>query len=121
VHHIILSYRLKEDYFKWTSLRIGSVSAMLDYKKKGILRVLVICMARIGKNLLVNLPILALSSISNDNSEAIGQKCLILRTKGYFNFTLQAIAPKLFSQAKFFSNIEFRKEQMFNDSRDCKR
>jgi GT2 family glycosyltransferase len=104
MHHRIPPYRLTKKSFAQISLMRGIGAAVIDYRELGKLRMMISCAARIARILIINIPFLFLAYLLKDSSEALGQKCMIWRTEGYLNFVLHAIAPKLFSQAKFFNS-----------------
>ena len=111
VHHLIPSYRLKRDYLIWNSLRYGDNFAYRDYKEWGRMKTIMLCVARIGQALLVNLPLLFWAYLLGDDAEVLGRKCLLWVAVGYIRETLFLVAPRLFPQGRFFSKLEFRKER----------
>ena len=51
-------YRLSVEYFTWISLRVGETFACIDNRQLGRGKTLLLCVARIGQALLVNIPLL---------------------------------------------------------------
>lgn len=111
VHHCIPKYRLDPAYFRWVSLRWGDKFADMDYKWGGYSNVLLLCIARIGQALLVNIPCLVFAYMSDDKPELLDRKCLLWRAVGYARRTFFFLAPRLFLQRKYFSELKFRKER----------
>ena len=111
IYHIVPSYRLKDDYFLWTSIRFGVIFAQRDYKEWGITCLLLLCIARIGQALLINLPLLCWGYLKRYDEEILSRKCLLSRALGYTRETLYLIAPLLFPQERFFNRFEFRKQR----------
>lgn len=110
-YHVIPEYRLKKQYFTWSSLRDGVNYAYLDRKEGGIVTLICACILRIGQALLVNLTRFCMAELRKDNAEAMGHRCLLSRTYGYARETLFLIAPKIFPQGQFFFRLEFRNER----------
>lgn len=113
IYHIIPSYRLKDDYFLWTSTRWGCNIAKTNYKEWGLTCLLMLCIARIGQALLINLPFMCWGYIKLDDEEILSRKCLLLRALGYTRETLYLFAPRLFQQENFFAGSEFRRERLY--------
>lgn len=67
--------------------------------------------ARIGQALLVNLPLLFWAYIVGNEGEILGSKCLLWWYVGYKLHTLFLLAPRAFTQERFFARLEFRKER----------
>lgn len=111
VHHLVPSYRLKDNYLSWRSLRCGDNFANRDCIEWGLAKTILVCIARIGQALLVNLPRLLLAYVLRDQAEVIGRKCLLWRCVGYVCQTLSLVAPKLFQQKRFFAPLEARREK----------
>ncbi len=111
ISHIVPSYRLKDDYFLWTSNRSGSNRAQVDYNELRITCLLLLCIARIGQALLVNLPILFCAYLLGKNAKVLERKCLLSRAVGYTRKTLFLITPRLFPQESFFAGNKFRRER----------
>jgi succinoglycan biosynthesis protein ExoM len=115
-YHVIPDYRLKEPYLVWRSLRDGVNYAYLDRKEGGRIIVIYTCLLRLGQALLMNLPRLWLAGLKKDSVEATECRCLLARAYGYVRETLFLVAPKIFTQDRFFSRLEFRGErQTFRD------
>jgi glycosyltransferase involved in cell wall biosynthesis len=111
VHHVIPPYRLERAYFRWVSLRWGNQFALMDCKHLGRGQMLLLCIARIGQAMLVNVPCLLIACLKRDETEALDRKCLLWRAVGYTRKTLFLLAPRLFPQGRFFGRVEFRKER----------
>lgn len=110
VHHRILPYRLECNYFRITSLSWGSQFAYINWKKYDRKMVL-LCLARIGQALLLNIPCLLLAYLKNNEAETLDRKCLLWRAVGYTRQSLKLLAPRIFAQKGFFASLEFRKER----------
>lgn len=117
IHHLIPSYRLKEDYFRWVSLRWGSEFAYSDCKIFGRRRMLTFGIARIGQAFWINMPKLLLAYLSNDKAKVRDLSCLLWRALGYVKKCLSVIAPKLLHQRRFFDSLDFRGGRRFQS--DC--
>ena len=119
VHHLIPPERLTYGFFKWNSLRCGANFAYRDYKEWGRMKAIMLCVARIGQALLVNLPLLFWAYLFGDDAELLGRKCPLWRAVGYTHETLFLVAPRLFPQESFFAGLELRREREIftNDNR----
>lgn len=111
IYHIVPSYRLKDDYFLWTLSRLGCNLARNDYIERGLTCLFLLCIARIGQALLINLPLMCWGYLKRYDGEILSRKCLLWKAVGYTRKTLFLIAPRLFQQKRFFTGLEFRKEQ----------
>lgn len=111
IHHLILPYRLEPAYFRWDSLKSGSNLAKVNCKQMGRLKTSLLCLARIGQALLVNLPYLLLAYLKSENAEILDRKCLLWRAVGYTRRTMHLLAPELFPQTLFFDWLDFRKRK----------
>jgi GT2 family glycosyltransferase len=108
VHHAVPRYRLSPDYFRWVSLRTGVNFALMNCRQVGCGRTMVLCVARMGQALFVNVPRLLLARLHRDKAEALDCECRLWRAVGYTRCTLRLFAPKMFAQGDFFRRIEFR-------------
>jgi glycosyltransferase involved in cell wall biosynthesis len=113
VHHVILPHCVEPIFLRWVSLRCACVLAQIDCKRRGPGGTLLLCVARIGQALLVNMPRLLLAYVKRDKAEILDRKCLVLRAIGYTRKTLFLIAPRVFTQERFFARLEFRKKRTF--------
>jgi len=108
---MISPQRITPDHFKWYSLQFGSSFAYIDWKHLGRWKTVLSCLARIGQALVVNLPLLFLACLSGNQPEIMDRKALLWRAVGYSRRILFLIAPRVFSQVRFFNRLEFRKER----------
>ena len=93
------------------SLRVGENFACIDNRQLGRRKTLLLCVARIGQALLVNMPLLVWAYLLGDRAGILGRKCLLWRAVAYTRGTLFLLAPRLFPQKGFFAALEFRKER----------
>jgi hypothetical protein len=113
VHHIILPHHMEKGYLRWVSLRSSCALAHIHYKYFGTGRTFLMCVARIGQGLLVNMPLLLLAYIKREKAEILDRQLLLLRAIGYIRKTLFLIAPQMFAQESFFARMEFRNKRTF--------
>jgi len=113
IHHRVPPYRLKTDYFRWLMLRYGSTHADHNRKHGGWGVMLLGCVARIAKALLVTLPFLLMAYVKRNEAEVRGRQCLLWRVVGYTRGTLFLLAPKIFPQERFFATLELRNERKY--------
>jgi GT2 family glycosyltransferase len=113
MHHLILPYRTEPVYLRWVALRGACALARIHYKGQGPGRMLLLCVARIGKTLLVNMPRLLLAYMKRNKAEILDRQCMVSHAIGYMHTTLFLIAPRVFTQARFFARLEFRKKRTF--------
>jgi len=111
VRHMISPHRITPEHMKWYSLQFGSSFAQIDWKRWGRLKTVLACLARIGQALLVNLPLLFIAFLTGNQPEILDRKALLWRAVGYIRRTLFLLAPRVFSQERFLSRLEFRKER----------
>jgi glycosyltransferase involved in cell wall biosynthesis len=110
-YHLIPPERITYNHVKWYSLQWGCSFAYIDWKRLGGLKTTVLCIARIGKTLLINLPILLWVKMQGDTARILDRQALFWRAAGYTRRTLQMLAPNFFAQENFFSKVEFRRAQ----------
>lgn len=110
-YHQIPPERITSKHIKWYSLQFGCSFAYIDWKRMGGVKTTLSCIARLGQALLINFPLLLRANIQKDKSEILDRTALLWRAVGYLRKTLQMIAPKLFAQENFFSQVEFRRAQ----------
>jgi len=109
VHHVIPPYRLTSSYFRWAATRAGCQLAYRDCKKCGRARMFLVCVARAGQVILVNLPLLILSLSMGNSSQSLYRRCLLWRANGYVR---QAASIAIRSKGGLLtSRLEFRKER----------
>ncbi len=111
VHHMIAPYRLTEDYFRWASLRVGVALAEVDGRLRGAPKMIILCIARMGQALLVNLPRLLMALLARDRGKVIETKCLLWRAVTYTRYVIRMLSPRLFTQERFFASLTFRGER----------
>ncbi|NIA15087.1 MAG: glycosyltransferase [Nitrospiraceae bacterium] len=111
VTHMIPRYRLNRAYFRWVSMRWGVNLAKMHLKRKSWATMAVLCLARLIQAFAINLPTLAWTSARGDAPRALDLRCSIWRAQAYARQTLAALAPRLFAQASFFDQLDFRKER----------
>jgi len=109
VRHLVPSYRLKVDHIKWTCLQGGCSFAYIDWKRWGLWKTLLFCVARIGYTLLITVPFLFLGYIRRSRIEVLDNKIQLWRNIGYVRKALFLLSPDVFRQEKFFCQMEFRK------------
>lgn len=111
VYHLIPTYRVGREYFRWASLRMGANFARMDRQFGTLARVALNCIARIAQAMVVNVPLLLTAHVKGDVSEATRRECLLWRAYAYVRQTLQFVMPHLAEQAGFFRTLEFRAER----------
>jgi len=111
VVHRIPEYRLRPDYLRWSSERIGWSFSVRDLRRCGPVGLLWRWAARLSQSLLVHLPFLGWSILTGDAPGALGWRCRLWRTGGYVRCALHGLAPALFRQDKYRLQHEFRTER----------
>ncbi len=110
VAHMIPPYRLEARYFRWVSLRWGNQFAYFD-AKEGKARVLTRAVARAGQALLVHVPRRLRARLTGNAAAALDAQCLLWRAQGYVRTAALLLAPGVFPQKHFLSELEFRLER----------
>lgn len=111
IRHVISPDRLTPGCIKHYSQQAGCSFAYRDWKRLVRWKVTLVCIARIGQALLVNLPLLFLCYVEQNRTKVLDRKALIWRAEGYVRKTLFLLAPWLFPQKSFFSHMEFRRQR----------
>jgi GT2 family glycosyltransferase len=108
VHHIIPESRLREEYFRRTSLRGGLSSARLRYRHKGRLRWFLGLGRRIFRSFARDVWLLLIALLLRNKSRQLDRKCRLWRTIGYVRGSVSLLAPRIFSQKRFFDTLNYR-------------
>jgi GT2 family glycosyltransferase len=108
VHHIIPESRLREKYFRLTSLRGGLSSARLRYRHKGRLRWFLGLARRIFRSFARDVWLLLIAILLCDKSRQLDRKCRLWRTIGYVRGSVSLLAPKIFNQKRLFNSLDYR-------------
>jgi len=111
VYHVIPGYRLKDDYLRWRSLRVGGTLARRNRQDWGRVMFVPVVVARLGQALVLHVPRLLWARLRRAEGQTLGARCLLWSAQGYLRFALSFMAPKLFGQQRFFSQLEFRTER----------
>ncbi len=111
VNHMIPEYRLTNDYMIWKSQVYGQNFALRDFRQYGIAFNLLVCVARIGQAILINVPKFLWAEKTGNRAETLGRRCLLQRSVAYTRQTLRHVSLRFFSQKLFFKGYEFRKER----------
>jgi hypothetical protein len=75
-------------------------------KHRGWGKSTLVCLARIGQALFVNLPLYAWAYLSGDRPETLGRTSLLWRAVGYVREYVFLLAPNIFPQKSFFAPLE---------------
>jgi glycosyltransferase involved in cell wall biosynthesis len=110
-YHVIPAYRLTRKYLRWKALLNGGHVARRNQRDWGRVMFAVMLAARLGQTLTVHVPRLLWSRLRGAEDECLGTRCLVWRVEGYTRFALAFLAPRLFAQKAFFSQLEFRSER----------
>jgi glycosyltransferase involved in cell wall biosynthesis len=109
IRHRMPPNRLTPEYHHWDAQQGCDSLACLDYRYKGRLRLVLLCLARIAQTLLILLPGLAWARLRNDARIVLDYQVRLWRTAGYVHRTLALLAPRWFAQEEYFTNLKFRK------------
>jgi len=107
--HQIPPERIQYKHVKWYSVQWGCSFAHIDRKRFGLVKTMLSAIARVVQTLLVHVPMLLWGWIRGDSKTILDRQALYCRTVGYVRRTLQLLAPKIFTQEKFFARVEFRR------------
>ena len=108
VHHIIPESRLREEYFRRTSLRLGLSGAWIRYKHKGRLRWFLALGRWILRSFARDIWLLLMALLLRDKSKQLDRKCRLWCTLGYVRGSLSLLAPSVLRQKRFFDTLNFR-------------
>jgi glycosyltransferase involved in cell wall biosynthesis len=108
VHHLIPPHRLREDYIKWTSLRVGTNLARINYKSWGAARMLFLCLLRLGYVMSVNLLMDFAARIAADPLAKLERKCHRWIAEGFSRMAICLLFPHTFRQDEFLGPLAFR-------------
>jgi len=108
VRHMIPEFRLRDEYFKYVSLRRGISSARVRYKYKGRLRWLLALGRWVFRALARDVWLLLIAWILRDRFRELDRRYRLWMTLGYVRGSLSLLAPTIFRQRKFFDSLDFR-------------
>lgn len=109
IRHRISEERLSPNYFRWDAMSSGAEhAAYFDYERSGVAMLLAMCLLRVAKSSVLDLPRYLWNSLRGRKGEALGYRSDMWRTEGYVRRTLSIISPAHFPQRDFFDNLNFR-------------
>lgn len=111
VRHVVPPYRLREEYFRWTSLRNGMHVANRDRQQWGRVAFAMIVMARLGQAVLCYVPPWLWGCVFRSPQTRLHGRCQLWRAEGYLRLALSWAAPWWFAQSDFISQVSFRTER----------
>jgi glycosyltransferase involved in cell wall biosynthesis len=108
VNHLIPRHRMREEYIKWTCLRVGTNLVHINYKSWGLLKALFPCLVRTGHALTLNSLMGIMARIKGDRETMLDRKCYRWISQGSARMALHFLSPGIFKQKAFFERLEFR-------------
>ena len=108
VRHLIPPDRVSSARIKRYCLQAGCSISYIDWKNRGMVTMILLCAARIGRAFLVKLPLLLASHLRGNPFEILDVKATLWTAAGYARGSLYHLAPRLFPQATFFALNRFR-------------
>jgi glycosyltransferase involved in cell wall biosynthesis len=108
VHHLLPPHRLREDYIKWTSLRVGTNLAQINYKSWGAAGMLFLCLLRLGHALSINLLMSLSACITQNPMGKLERKCYRWIAEGFLRMSIYLLSPGTFRQEEFLKTLAFR-------------
>jgi GT2 family glycosyltransferase len=110
-YHLVPGYRLSMGYLRWKSRLHGSHLASRNLRQWGRGLFVLELVARLGQALGLHVPRLLWFRMGSDKDRLLGARCRLWRSEGYVRSALRLLAPRLFAQPRFFSQLEFRAER----------
>lgn len=111
VRHMVPEYRLREDYFRWTSLRNGMHVANRDRRQWGRMLFPMIVAARFGQAVACYVPLWLWGCALRSPQTRLHGRCQLWRAEGYVRLALAWAAPSWLAQRDFISQVSFRTER----------
>ncbi len=111
-YHVTPHSRLEDEYFKETSLHNGWHFARRDLLEFGQVKTVALLVARLGQATVLHVPRWLIARLSGSKAAVLTARVRLWRTQGYTRSALHWIAPRFFSQRRFFSKYEFRADQI---------
>ena len=108
IHHIIPESRLRSEYVKHRSLRVGLDDCQLRYKYRGRLGWFLGLGRRIIRSFARDVWLLLIALLLGDKSQELDRKSGLWCTLGYGRGSLSLLAPRVFTQKTFFESLNFR-------------
>jgi len=110
-YHVTPHSRLEDEYFRETSLHNGWHFARRDLLEFGQVKTVALLVARLGQATVLHVPRWLIARLSGSKSAILTARVRLWRTQGYTRSALHWLAPRFFSQRRFFSKYEFRADQ----------
>ena len=111
VHHQVPRYRLEENFLIWSSLRGGVCLAYRDSEELSLGQIVLLCALKMGRALLITLPLMLKAYISGNSAELIARNCSVSRAWGYLRESICLISPRIFPQKEYRAQLTFRGER----------
>ncbi len=109
VRHRVPASRNTPDRVRFYSLQLGCSLAYLDWKHLGTCSMICLCLARLMKCALVEIPLLLLALLFRHRKAVMDHRARLSRATGYTRKTLALVFPRLLAQERFFNEYVFRK------------
>lgn len=108
-HHVISKSRLRDEHFKYRSLRVGLCGARIRWKYRHPFRAFLALSWYVILNLTRDVPILLTALIGQNRPAKLDGKCRMWCTLGYAIGILSIFAPNCSGVKWFLRRLEFRK------------
>jgi len=109
VRHRIPPQRLSTAFLRWDAMSGGAGhAAHFDYRRRGLVALLLLCLARASAAVLIHLPLLAWAWSRGDRIALLGRWSRLWRIEGYIRRTLSIAAPGWFPQRRFLDSLDLR-------------
>ncbi|MBN2475161.1 MAG: glycosyltransferase [Pirellulales bacterium] len=111
VRHVVPTYRLQDDYFRWTSVRNGTHLAHRERQRWGRIGFPPVLAARAAQVMLRYVPRWLWAHVTRSRKIRLEGRCQLWRAEGYFRLVLGWAAPSWLARSDFASQIDFRTER----------
>lgn len=107
IRHRVEGNRMTPEYFRWDAQNGGVAQACVDFKKRGAIQLICLCVARLLRAC-THLPQHLLSKVRKPAYGSTQGSMIWWRAKGYVRGSLTLLAPNFCPQKKYHEYVDFR-------------
>ncbi len=107
--HVIPAQRLRPEYLRWTSLKVGAASARILARRRGVAVRTLAAVTRCGLALLRDLPALCVARAAGSRKRTLEARCSLWYTEGLLRGLTAGWAPQVFGGDRFLETLNFRR------------
>ncbi len=107
--HVIPARRLRPEFLRWTSLKVGAASARILRKQRGPLARLMAVVMRSAATVMRDLPALVLAKVIGSRTRLVETQCSLWYSQGLMRGLAAGWAPQRMGGTRFLEGLDFRR------------